>query len=135
MSDFSGLTSCAWALASGTVFYELKQYDESLAAYGEALSLKPDLANAWFGRGNVLLDLKRYDEAFAAYDKALSLTPHSAEAWVGRGNVFLDLKEYDRAFADYDKAFSLKPDLTNAEGLRLSAKISCCMWSNLASEC
>ena len=36
---------------------------------------KPDLAEAWLGRGNVFFDLKRYDEAFAAYDKALALKP------------------------------------------------------------
>ena len=43
-----------------------KRYDEAFAAYDKALALKPDLENAWLGRGNVFCDLKRYDEAFAA---------------------------------------------------------------------
>ncbi len=66
----------------------LKRYDEAFAAYDKALALKPDLADAWLGRGNVFYALKRYDEAFAAYDKALALKPDLAEAWLGRGNVF-----------------------------------------------
>ena len=46
-------------------------------------ALKPDLVEAWIGRGNVFKDLKRYDEAFAAYDKALAIKPDLAErmAW------------------------------------------------------
>ena len=57
------------------MFRRLKRYDEAFAAYDKALALKPDLAEAWLGRGNVFVDLKRYDEAFAAYDKALALKP------------------------------------------------------------
>jgi tetratricopeptide (TPR) repeat protein len=75
-----------------------------LAAYDRALSLKPDLAEAWLGRGNVLDDLLRRDEAFAAYDKALSLRPGLAEAWLGRGNASYDLARYDAALTAYDKA-------------------------------
>jgi predicted O-linked N-acetylglucosamine transferase (SPINDLY family) len=106
----------------------------SLCRYDKALSLKPDLANVWLGRGNVFYDLKRHDEAFAAYDKALSLKPDLAEAWLGRGNVFSDLKRYDEAFAAYDKALSLKPDLFGAEGSRLHAKMYLCDWSNFDEE-
>ena len=32
----------------------LKRYDEALAAYDRALSIKPDLAEAWLGRGKCL---------------------------------------------------------------------------------
>ena len=51
----------------------LKRYDDAFAAYDKALALKPDLPEAWLGRGNVLCDLKRHDDAVAAYDKALAL--------------------------------------------------------------
>ena len=54
---------------------ELKCHDEAFAAYDKALALKPDLENAWLGRGNAFYALKRYDEAFAAYDKALAIKP------------------------------------------------------------
>ncbi len=54
---------------------ELKRYDEALAAHDKALALKPDLAEAWLGRGNLFTELRRYDEAFAAYDKAFAIKP------------------------------------------------------------
>ena len=50
----------------------------NLAAYDKALALKPNVAEAWLGRGNVFTGLKRHDEAFAAYDKALALQPDLA---------------------------------------------------------
>ncbi len=59
----------AW---SRQCFSALKGCDEALAAYDKALALKPDLAEAWLGRGNVFSTLKRYDEALAAYNAALA---------------------------------------------------------------
>ena len=48
MPDLAG----AW-LGRGNLFFELKRYDEALAAYDKALILMPDLARAWLGRGNL----------------------------------------------------------------------------------
>ena len=69
----------------------LERHDQAVAAYDKALALKPDLPEAWLGRGNVLASLKRHDQAVAAYDRALMLKPNLAEAWLGRGNVFLEI--------------------------------------------
>ena len=52
--------------------HELKRYDEALASYDRALSLRPDYAEALNNRGNALQELKRLDEALASYDRALS---------------------------------------------------------------
>ena len=62
----------AW---SRQCFADLKRYDEAFAAYDKALSIKPDLAEAWLGCGSVLHSLKHHDEAFAAYDKAFAINP------------------------------------------------------------
>ena len=67
----------------GNVLVVLNRYEEALAAYDKALSIKPGSAGAWLGRGNVYLDLKPYDEAVAAYDKALSIERDLAEAHHG----------------------------------------------------
>jgi protein O-GlcNAc transferase len=87
---------------------------KKLAAYDQALAIKPNLAAAWSGRGNVCSDLKRHDEAFAAYDEALALEPDLAEAWLGRGIVAAGLKHHDEALAAYDRALALKPTLAEA---------------------
>ena len=64
---------------------KLELHDQSLDAYDRALALKPDLAEAWLGRGNIFAELKRYDDVFAAYDRAstlksLTLLKHGAGA-------------------------------------------------------
>jgi predicted O-linked N-acetylglucosamine transferase (SPINDLY family) len=98
------------------------------------LSLNPDLAGAWLGRGYVYGELKQYADAFAAFDRALSLKPDLAEAWAGRGNVYSELKQYGDAFAAYDRALNLDADLKYASGLRLHAKMQLCDWTNIEAE-
>ena len=124
----------AW-LGCGNILAEHNRHSEALAAYSKSIVLKPGAPNAWLGRGNVFRELGHFDEAFAAYDKALELEPDFANVWLGRGNILYDLKRYDEAFEAYDKAVKLKPDLIGAEGMRLSAKLYQCNWSNIDAEC
>ena len=72
----------------------------NLAAYDKALALKPDLAEAWLGRGNVFFELKRYDEAFAAYDKAFSLKPELAGAEGARLHAKMHLCDWSNFDAE-----------------------------------
>src|SRR5262249_16591201 len=48
---------------------------DAFAAYDKALALKPNLAEAWLGRGNIFVELKQWNDAFATYGKALALKP------------------------------------------------------------
>jgi protein O-GlcNAc transferase len=87
---------------------------EALATYDQLLAQKPDLTEAWVGRGNILTDLGHYDEAGLAFDTALSIKADSAEAWVGRGNVFNGIKRHHEALSAFDKALSLNPAVAEA---------------------
>jgi protein O-GlcNAc transferase len=119
-------------LIKGTTLYELKRYDEAIAHYDKALSLKPDYAEGWSNKGTTLYELKRYDEAIAHYDKALSLKPDYAEGWSNKGTTLYELKRYDEAIAHYDKALSLKPDIDWVNGDLLHTKMKICSWSGLS---
>ena len=66
----------AW-LGRGHVYYDLKRFDDALAAYDKALSQKSDLAEAWYGRGSACVDLKRHDEALVDFARANALKPNS----------------------------------------------------------
>ena len=79
-----------------------------------ALELKPDLAEAWLGRGNVCYELEQYDAAAAAFDKALAINASLGKAWLGRGNVLTARKQFDSALAAYDTALRHCPDLPDA---------------------
>jgi tetratricopeptide (TPR) repeat protein len=93
---------------------ELKRYEEAIAHYDKALSLKPDYADGWSNKGSALHELKRHEEALAHHGKVLSLKPDYAEGWLNKGMMLQELKRYEEAIAHYDKALSLKPDY--AEG-------------------
>jgi predicted O-linked N-acetylglucosamine transferase (SPINDLY family) len=97
------------------------------------VTLKPDFAEAWAGRGNVFYDLKRYDDAAAAYDKALALKP-VAEAWAGLGNVYASVGQHDDAMRAYDKALAINPDLKYVEGDRVQSKLLACDWAGLEAD-
>jgi protein O-GlcNAc transferase len=85
---------------------------EAEALFGKALALKPNLAEAWLGRGNALAGLGRYDEALAAYRKAISLKPDLGGPWLG--HLLSNMGRHDEALAAYDKALASKPSLTEA---------------------
>jgi len=123
----------AW-VGRGNSYFALRRHNDALAAYDRALALNARLAEAWIGRGNVLTDFRQYDDALAAYDRALALRPNLAEAWFSRGNVLFERRQYSEAFADYDKAVQLKPGQNYAPGARLSAKLSICDWTGLATD-
>jgi predicted O-linked N-acetylglucosamine transferase (SPINDLY family) len=93
---------------------ELKRFDEAIAHYAQALTLKPNLVEAWSNKGNTLHELKRFDEAITHYDQALTLKPDYAEAWFNKGVALNELKRYDEAITHYDQALTLKPDYAEA---------------------
>jgi tetratricopeptide (TPR) repeat protein len=93
---------------------EVKNYDEAIRYYMEAIQLEPDLVAAHNNLGNLLSALKRNDEAEAAYRKAIELNPSYDSAYYNLGNFLSDLKRYDEAEAAYRKAIELKPTLTEA---------------------
>ncbi|AUC96900.1 hypothetical protein CWS35_23585 [Bradyrhizobium sp. SK17] len=85
---------------------------EAIALFDRALALKPDLAEAWLGRGNAFAAMGRHDEALAAFDKAIALKPDLAGPWLG--HLLTNLGRFDKALAAYDKALVVKPDLAEA---------------------
>jgi predicted O-linked N-acetylglucosamine transferase (SPINDLY family) len=90
------------------------RHEEALAAYDKALSLKPDLAEAWLGRGNACRVLCHHDDAVAAYERALSIKSDLAQAWLGRGDTLLDQSRYNEALACFDRALLLEPQSAEA---------------------
>jgi tetratricopeptide (TPR) repeat protein len=68
----------------GVTLNELNRYEEALASYDKAISLKPDYHEAWMNRGVSFSKLNRYEEALVAYDKAISIEPDYADAFWGQ---------------------------------------------------
>ena len=53
----------------------LKQYNEAIKDYNQAIELDPKHANAYYNRGIAKALLKQYDEAIKDYNQAIELNP------------------------------------------------------------
>ena len=104
----------AWKkFADGMSAWLRTDFETALTLIEEAISLDPEFAYPWNGKGHILRDLKRYDEALAAFEKAISLDPEFSYPWNGKGNVLSGQKRYDEALAAFEKAIGLDPKSTN----------------------
>jgi len=54
---------------------DLDSYEESVAAFEEALRINPDDADSWIEKGQILWELTRYEDAVEAFDQALRIDP------------------------------------------------------------
>ena len=59
----------------GSIYKDLKRYDEALFNSDQAIKLKPDFPEAYYNKGNIFKDLKIYDEALFNYEQAIKLKP------------------------------------------------------------
>jgi tetratricopeptide (TPR) repeat protein len=62
--------------AKGYTLLKANRFEESIAAFDQALSLNKKKAATWSNKGFALYSLNRHEEAVAAYDRALELAPN-----------------------------------------------------------
>jgi tetratricopeptide (TPR) repeat protein len=101
----------------------LGRYEEVIAAYDQALAIKPDDYEALYNKGVALGNLNRYEEAIAVYNQALAIKPDDYEALNNKGIALSNLGRYEEAIAAYDQALTIKPDddaALNNKGITLS---------------
>ena len=86
----------------GRIAFDRDQHEAALTHFRRALSLKPDLADAYNNMGNVLKELGQLEEAQAAFAASLDLDPQSTGAYVNfaDGHRFAPGDPHLRAMAD-----------------------------------
>ena len=98
----------------GNVYVELGDYDDAIAAYTQAIRLKPDHATTYLNRGFAKSKIGRHRAAITDYDTAIRLKPNYADAYYNRGLAKNKLGQHRAAIADYDTAIRLQPDGASA---------------------
>ena len=93
----------------GRAYFQATQYDNSLAAFEQALDLRPDDPEILTRRGSALGELRRHKEELADYERALQLDPDRADTLNNRGALFTDLGQFDLALTDYTRSLELRP--------------------------
>lgn len=85
---------------------------DAVAAYQEAIALRPDYAVAYNDMGNALQQLGKLDEAIKSYFRALEIDPKLAAAHSNLGVYFRDQGELEAATAHFEAAQKLQPSDT-----------------------
>ncbi|WP_392533669.1 tetratricopeptide repeat protein [Nostoc sp. C117] len=88
----------------GNQLWRLQKNTESVAAFQQAIKLKPDFYEAYFALSSRLYRQKKYPEALAFLEKAIKIKPDSDEAWSIKSDMLSELKKYPEALAAVDKA-------------------------------
>lgn len=83
--------------------------EEALAHYEQAITLKPDFAEALNNRGLLLQGHGYAAEALASYERALAAQPHYAEALNNRGSLLKEQGQLDEALDCFVRALALQP--------------------------
>jgi tetratricopeptide (TPR) repeat protein len=104
--------------------YGKKDYQGALADFDRSISIDPNFAQGYAGRGNVKhTQLQDYRGALADYSQAIQLEPGYAVAYSFRGDLKVDrLQDYRGALADFNRAISIGSSLAIAYGSRGSLK-------------
>ncbi|HEY9793538.1 MAG TPA: tetratricopeptide repeat protein [Candidatus Obscuribacterales bacterium] len=76
-----------------------KDYQSALNSYRQALSIRPNDANALLGYGHALLYLKRPQEAIVQLRRAISSDPNIGNAWMNLVAAYIDANQLPQAVA------------------------------------
>lgn len=102
----------------GIAHYDIKQFDQAIADYSEAIRLEPQNAEALNNRAWTKYISGRVSEALNDADAALNVTRDKAYVWDTRGHINEALGQLNAAISDYRKAIELDPELKSSlEGL------------------
>jgi len=96
------------------IYYDLKQYPQSMQAAVYALKIDPSQSAAWRNLGVIHATVeKQYESATNFLSKALELDPHDANAYYTLGYVSFVLHQYQDAIAILQKGLELIPNNAN----------------------
>ena len=94
----------------GAAFKAQSKLEEAIAAYNNALLIKPGFAEAHNNIGSAFQSQGKFEKASAAYNKALLINPDYAKAHYNLGVTLKELGRLEEAEASYSQAIALKPD-------------------------
>lgn len=88
--------------------------DNAMSLFEEILSLNPDHAEAWYGKGAVLFELKRYEESLENILKSIKLNPQFDHAWYIAGISMFALGANKEALNAFDTVIRLNSNYAHA---------------------
>ena len=108
----------------GNEKYLMRNYQDAIGAYDEAIGLRPDFANAYVNRGLAKEKLGQHESAIMDYSSAIKIDSTLAGAYNNRGVAKRKLGQYFLALEDLSTAIQLDPGYIKAYVNRGNAKNS-----------
>ncbi|MFQ5480587.1 MAG: tetratricopeptide repeat protein [Thermodesulfobacteriota bacterium] len=81
----------------------------ALNDYNKAISINPDLSDAYINRGIIYGKRSLFNLAIKEFSRAASLDPSNAKAYLNRGAAYMGTGDYGSAAADLKRAVELDP--------------------------
>ena len=106
---------------AGTRSFKIARYNQAILSFDRAISLKPDLVDAYLLRGKSYVGNAQPDLALQDFSKVIELTPSDPTGWIERGRAYLELNKFDEAIADASAAIGANANESAAYNLRGSA--------------
>lgn len=105
----------AWGYyMKASAWNSLKEYDNAIKDFTEALRIDPSSKNSYNGRAIAWYRKGDYQRSIADYTQSIRLAPSYAIAYTNRGSVYDDMGEHDKAIEDYNRAIKIDPQYKNA---------------------
>lgn len=90
-------------------------FNEAIAAYREAVRLRPRYGLAYTGLGDAyFVDLKQYRQSIPAYEQSISISPNNARVRYNLGYCYNDLSRFMESSEQLREAVRLKPEYVEA---------------------
>ena len=84
--------------------------EKAAIEYKNALQIKPELVDAWYGLVLVMEKQSKWKEMFKFLEKVLNLDAKHVPAMLKQGKVYLAAGNLDKAVSASDQSFALAPD-------------------------
>jgi len=96
----------------GLDLLKLKEYEEALKCYNNALEFSPNFDEAWLNKSEVLAIKGKLSEAVKCAERAIEINPNRTDRWKVLGDLALKLSEIGKhtdALKYIDKSLQLEP--------------------------
>ncbi len=93
----------------GVAMYQHGYLDEAAQSFQEALTSKPDNADAYYNIGTLHLRKGELQQARENLEKTLTLRPDYPEAWNNLGMIAAQNGQFEAAIRDFQKSLQLRP--------------------------